>query len=235
MEPTTALGIAGLGMDLLGGFLGRSGQKDANRANLAIAREQMAFQERMSNTAYQRSMADMRKAGLNPILAYAKGGASTPSGQSAVMQNENAILSDRVGRAAHSALDLAHKKALVNQVKAQTRLTDAQRDAIQPASTIGQGIEGTADWVKEKLGGSAIQWDKLKQQVKDDFSSARETTQDWLKDIANSVGLDAKKARTGLLGTLDKMDLPPWWSDERKLQWARENPEAIKKFLERQQ
>lgn len=60
-----------------GSFLG---QKSANDANTALSLKQMEFQERMSNTAYRRSMADMQAAGLNPILAYKQGGATTPSG-----------------------------------------------------------------------------------------------------------------------------------------------------------
>lgn len=44
------------------------------------ARKQMAFQERMSDTSYQRAVKDMRAAGINPMLAAQKGGASTPPG-----------------------------------------------------------------------------------------------------------------------------------------------------------
>jgi len=60
--------------------------RETNAANQEFAREQMRFQERMSGSAYQRAMEDMKKAGLNPMLAFSQGGASTPSGAASTSQ-----------------------------------------------------------------------------------------------------------------------------------------------------
>lgn len=89
-------------------------------------KSQQKFQERMSNSSYQRAVRDMRKAGINPIMAFQQGGASTPSGSSS-----------QPGKGVAESISSAHRVRLerradqreTNLYEKQIELMDAQRDA----------------------------------------------------------------------------------------------------------
>lgn len=75
--------------------------------NSAEALANREWQEHMSNTAYQRAVEDMKKAGLNPILAFANGGASTPGGSAGTISGAS------MGLASSSALGISRSSGFV--------------------------------------------------------------------------------------------------------------------------
>lgn len=89
MDPASIAAGGSALASIAGGYLSKQGQESANETNWKIARDQMAFQREMSNTAYQRSAKDLEAAGLNRILALGSP-ASSPAGASATMVNEQA-------------------------------------------------------------------------------------------------------------------------------------------------
>lgn len=125
------MGIAPIIAAVIGGLLSAGGSAYASNRNRQSVKDQMAFQERMSSTAAQRSVEDYRRAGLNPALAYERT-ASSPGG--AATQFE-----DSISKGLASAKDSATFATAMKQQKANLFLTEQQT-----AATIAANARDTA-------------------------------------------------------------------------------------------
>lgn len=116
---TAGTGLVG---DVLGGIFGSSAQKKANRTNIQLQREQQRWEERMSNTSWQRGTQDMLAAGINPMLSFSQGGASTPNVSAATVQPEDAWAKATTSAASRAAqaVSIAQGLANIDLTKANT-------------------------------------------------------------------------------------------------------------------
>lgn len=85
--------------------------------NSREAEKNRDFQEKMSSTAHQREMLDLRAAGLSPVLSGKHGGASTPSGATAQATAPDIM---------HSAMQAASTEAQIKDLNSAAALKDAQ-------------------------------------------------------------------------------------------------------------
>lgn len=185
----------GLIGSLVSGIMNYQGVKSANKASAREAAINRAWMEQMSNTAHQREVADLRAAGLNPILSASGSGASTPSSSAPVMQAANNWKLDTSFSSAKNVatgiMDVAEGLSNIDLQKAQAlnASSAAENLALKNEAQELQNIEQRATMKyrvdKEKYGAhiAAKNYDRTVEEVLRDIDFARQDRSSAAMDL----------------------------------------------------
>ncbi len=220
--PMLGAAVAG-GLGMVGGLLGNrssSGQAQRDRDfqsneaaasrsfTSAQAKQQMDFQQRMSSTGWQRDVADMRAAGLNPALAYTQGGASSPGGASggaASGSGSRATQQDVLSPAVASAMQYKRLDEEVKNMRAVRQKTEMETQVLEGnwRRILGGGVDALTDDPVGSIQRYFSGYGKAAQGIGTTAKTIRDNMAEWWK---------ASRTRGLIRGAGDTRGKAPMWN-----------------------
>lgn len=180
-------------ISLLGGILG-------NRANAKQADKAMSYNERMSNTAHQRQVADMRAAGLNPILS-ATGGSGATSAQGVAAQQQDVLTP-----ALNSAFASREKRLQARQTELQQLLLESQNNGQDKTNKL---IDEQRKKTEAETRTNQVQQQAFATQMAANLANAQKSQQETKTEAANTTRMqhEAVVALTSALKAMNEGNL----------------------------
>ena len=132
----------------------------------------IGFQREMAQKAHQYEVADLRKAGLNPILSGTGGGGARASGGAAA----------QTPGFANSAVAALRLKTEIDNIKANTDLTQNKADILDTGASIGDDVNKMYDYIKTNIPKDAKEASKLINDYKSAISQGLEDQANVIKD-----------------------------------------------------
>lgn len=151
---------------VIGAGIGMASNMMSNDANSAQAGKNRAFQANMSNTAYRRSVRDMKAAGLNPMLAYQQGGASTPQGAQAQMKSATEGVANTALDSLRVSKELEMQESQIDLLKAQARNANKAANKTSTENTLLERQVPKANMIQEMWQGVKKVFDTGKNSAK---------------------------------------------------------------------